>query len=170
MTRPNVTSHVSMFQNVPQSTAFARKQSGMSECCTWLRDRLLCATLCADRSPWAQPGVALSNKDEGWQTKSRDRNQTLSSSMPANAPCIMYLFYLGNFNGPVLFLSLVSDGIVVPGTVVIHQFSIPLCYTCLNTRRIVFVVNVDYILDFRVWVHVISPWCQGTVPGRYPWR
>lgn len=57
------------------------------------------------------------------------------SSMPANAPCIMYLFYLCNFNGPVLFLSLVSDGIVVPGTVVIHQFSIPLRYTCLNTRK-----------------------------------
>lgn len=51
-----------------QSTAIVGKQSEMSEYCTWFRDRLLWATLCADRSPWAQPGVALSNKDEGWET------------------------------------------------------------------------------------------------------
>lgn len=157
MTSLNVISHV--------STGLAGKQSGMSESCTWLRDRLLWATLCADRSPWAQPGVALSNKDEGWQTQRREGNQTLPGSLSVNAPCIMYLFYLCNFNAAVLFLSLVSDGIVVPGTVVIHQFSIPLRYTCLNTGK-----KSIWILDFPVWEHAISPWCQGTVPGRYPWR
>lgn len=55
--------------------------------------------------------------------------------VPAKAPGTMRLFYLCDFNAPVLFLSLVSDGIVVPGTVVIHQLSIPLRYTGLKTRR-----------------------------------
>lgn len=53
---------------------------------------------------------------------------------PANAPRVMPLFYLSDFNAPVLFLGLVSDGIVVSGTVVIHQLPIPLRYAGLNTR------------------------------------
>lgn len=47
----------------------------------------------------------------------------------------MYLFYLGNFNAPILFLGLVGGGIVVPGTVVINQLPVPLGYTCLNKRK-----------------------------------
>lgn len=45
------------------------------------------------------------------------------------------LFYLGNFNAPVLFLGLVRGGIVVPGTVKIDQLPVPLRYTCLNKKK-----------------------------------
>lgn len=63
--------------------------------------------------------------------------------MPANAPRVMRLLYLSDFNAPVLFLGLVSDGIVVSGTVVIHQLPVPLRYTGLNTRvEKKFVVNL----------------------------
>lgn len=46
-----------------------------------------------------------------------------------------YLIYLGNFNAPVLFLGLVCRSVVVSGTVVINQFSVPLSYTSLNRKQ-----------------------------------
>lgn len=58
----------------------------------------------------------------------------LSNLMHVNATHIMHLFYLGNFNAPILFLGLVCGGIVVPGAVVIDQLPVPLSYTCLNKK------------------------------------
>lgn len=43
--------------------------------------------------------------------------------------------YLGNFNAPVLFLGLVRSRVVVSGTVVIHQFPVPLSYAGLNEKK-----------------------------------
>lgn len=42
--------------------------------CTWFLDRLLWATLCADKIPWAQPGVARSSKVEGWREEGGKKN------------------------------------------------------------------------------------------------
>ena len=58
-----------------------------------------------------------------------------------SVPLLLYkkiflnLFYLGNFNAPVLFLGLVCGSIVVPGTVIIDQLPVPLSNTCLNKKR-----------------------------------
>lgn len=43
-------------------------------------------------------------------------------------------FYLGNFDAPILFLGLVCGGIVVPGTVIIHELPVPLSYTRLDEK------------------------------------
>lgn len=106
---------------------------------TWLLDRLLWATLCADKIPWAQPGVALSNKEEGWR-RDRERSHVLNAVKFNTRKCntsfvLFFLFYLGYFDATVLFLSLVCGGIVVPGAVVVDQLPVPLGYTCLNERQ-----------------------------------
>lgn len=126
-------SHLNVSPSCSQQPSW--ENSEMSQYCTWFRDRLLWATLWADRSPWAQPGVALSNKDEGCQTGAKKKGEKSNSVKFSELECpMMYSIYLGNFNAPILFLRLVSDGIVVPCAVVIHQLPVALCYTCLNTR------------------------------------
>lgn len=109
------------------------------------------------------------------RSKSRERNQAPANSWTVNAPCAMCSFYLGNFNATILFLRLMSDGIVVPRTVIVHQLSVALRYTCLNTRKVSICCSSKQVLGCRYTPSLSfdgnsSPWCQGTDPGRYPWR
>lgn len=69
---------------------------------TWLLDRLLWATLCADKMPWAQPGVARSSKVEGWR-EDREKNGLF-----------LFLFYLLQVNTAVINIILNTLVILMP--------------------------------------------------------
>lgn len=54
-------------------TAIVNRVAERGDRPTWFLERLLWAMLWADRMPWAQTGVALSNRDAGWRWEEMKR-------------------------------------------------------------------------------------------------
>ena len=122
---------------------------------TWLLERLLWATLCADRMPCAHPGVALSNKEEGWKRENQFTwwhllNLVTGMCRPPDNYFLFFSPYLGNFNAPILFLGLVCSSIVMPGTIVINQLPVPLGDTSLSTRKQLYALSLFDNIDSNV--------------------